>query len=39
VSDEAGADDVLLQAVHQTTRLRSNVEVSTFLVCIDTSFQ
>jgi hypothetical protein len=39
VSDEAGADDVLLHAVHQTTRLRSNVDGSTILVRIETSFQ
>jgi hypothetical protein len=39
VSDEAGDDEVLLQAVHQTTRLRSNVDGSTVLVRIETSFQ
>jgi len=39
VSDEAGDDDVLLHAVHHTTRLRSNVDVSTVLVRIETSFQ
>ena len=38
VSGEAGVDDVLLHAVHQTTKLRSNVDVSTFLVRIETSF-
>jgi len=39
VSDDAGVDDVLLHAVHQTTRVRSNVGGRKVLVRIETSFQ
>jgi len=39
VSVEAGPDDVLLHPVHQTTKLSSNVDVSTILVRIETSFR
>ena len=38
MSDEAGVDDVLLHPVPQTTKLRSNVDVSKILVRIETSF-
>jgi hypothetical protein len=39
VSDDAGEDEVLLHAVHHIARLRSSVDETTFLVCIETSFQ
>lgn len=37
-SEEAGVDEVLLHPVAQTAKLKSNVDVNTILVRIETSF-